>query len=110
MFDVCCCNPEPTERAHRQGADHDTVTLSDPAIGDQAAEQRPEVDETGIEPENLRRECLRGERADERFHGGTEPRKSTDVLDMSWQQQLIYQCKGRPAPSFHNRKIVPMLR
>ena len=44
---------------HRQGADHDTIALSDPAIGDHAAEQRREVDETGVETENLRRERLR---------------------------------------------------
>ena len=42
-----------------QGADHDTVALSDPAIGDQAAEERREVDEPGVEAENLRRERLR---------------------------------------------------
>ena len=74
---------------HRQGADHDTIALSDPAVGDDAAEQRREIDETGVETENLRRERLRRERADERFQSGPEARKSGDVLDMARQQQLV---------------------
>src|SRR5205809_205440 len=41
---------------HREGADHDGVALSDPTIGDHAAEKRCEVNETGVEPENLRRQ------------------------------------------------------
>ena len=43
---------------HREGADHDSVALSDPAIGDHAAKQRREINETGVEAENLRRERL----------------------------------------------------
>ena len=34
---------------HRQGADHDTIA----AIGNHAAEQRREVDEPGVEAENV---------------------------------------------------------
>jgi hypothetical protein len=44
---------------HREGADHDGVALSDPTIGDHAAEKRCEVNETGVEPKNLRRKRLR---------------------------------------------------
>ena len=43
---------------HRQSADHDSSALSDPAIGNHAAEQRREVNETGVESENLRSERL----------------------------------------------------
>jgi hypothetical protein len=37
---------------HRQRADHHTVALSNPAVSDHAAEQRREVNETGVEAEN----------------------------------------------------------
>ena len=43
---------------HREGANHHSIALSDPAIGNYAAEQRREVNETGVEPENLRRQRL----------------------------------------------------
>ena len=100
--------------AHRQGADHDTIALSNPAIGNHAAEQRREVNETGVESENLRGERLRRERPDNRFQRGTESRKSADVLDMSRQQQLIYHVKddqrrhsviGKSLPSFGEGEV-----
>ena len=84
------------------------IALSDPSIGDHAAEHRREVDETGVEAENLRRERLRGERADDRFHRRTEPRKSSDVLDMSWQQQLVHHVKGEQRRHSIDRRIVPI--
>jgi hypothetical protein len=99
---------------HRQSADDDSVALSDPAIGDHAAEQRREVNETGVESENLRGERLRRERPDNRFQRGTESRKSTDVLDMSRQQQLIHHVKddqrrhsveGKSFPSFGEGEV-----
>jgi hypothetical protein len=44
--------------AHRQRADHDCVALPDPAVGNQAAEQRREIHETAVETEDLRGERL----------------------------------------------------
>src|SRR6266480_220738 len=79
---------------HRESADHDSVALSDPAIGNHAAEQRREVNEAGVESKNLRGERLRRERSDNRFQSGTESGKSTDVANMSRQQQLVHHEEG----------------
>src|SRR6266480_5421033 len=79
---------------HRQSADHDSIALSDPAIGNHAAEQRREVNETRVQSEYLRGERLPGKRSENRFQCATESRKSSDVLDMPWQQQLVYHEEG----------------
>src|SRR4029453_16204847 len=79
---------------HRESANHDSIALSDPAIGNHAAEKRREVNETGVESKNLRGERLGRERPDNRFQSGTESGKSTDALDMSRQQQLIHHEEG----------------
>ena len=80
--------------AHAQGADHHAVALPDPTVGDHPAEQRREVDEPGVETENLRRERLRRQRADDRFHRGTESGEPGNLLDMPRQQQLVHHVEG----------------
>src|SRR5437879_4695503 len=104
---------------HRESADHDSIALSDPAVGNHAAEQRREVNETGVESENLRGECLRRERPDNRFQRSAKSRKSADVLYMSRQQQLIYHVKGeqrrhsvegKSFPSFGEREVEETFR
>jgi hypothetical protein len=78
---------------HRQGADHNCIALSYPTIGYHTAKQRREVNEAGVETENLRGQRLGGERTDNRFYGGTEAGKTADVLNMPWKQQLVDHVK-----------------
>ena len=40
-------------RAHRQRADDHCIALTDPAVGNDAAKHRREVDETGVKPRDV---------------------------------------------------------
>ena len=46
---------------HQRGADDDGAVLAEPAVGDDAADQRREIDEAGIEPVDVGGERLRAE-------------------------------------------------
>ena len=95
--------------AHRQRADHDGVALADPAVGDQAAEQRREIHEAGVEAEDLRGERLRRQRPDHRFDRGAEPGEPGDVLDVSRQQQLVDHVQHQQRRHAVEREALPRL-
>ena len=75
--------------AHQERASHDRVALPDPPIRNEAAEQRREVDETGVQAIDLRCRRLRRQWTHDRFDGGAKTREAGDVLYVSRQNQLV---------------------
>jgi hypothetical protein len=105
--------------AHRQRTDHDRVALPYPAVGDEAAEQRREIDETCVETKDLRCERLRRKRTHHGFDGRAESRESGDVLHVAGQQQLVHHVqhqerrhavKGKALPGFGEGQVEEAFR
>ena len=104
---------------HQHRARHDRVALADEAIGDPAAQDRREIHEAAVEPEDLRRECLRRHRAEHTFQRRAKPGEARDVLDMARQQKLIDHVQhdqgghaviGEALPRFGGGQVVESLR
>ena len=74
---------------HQHRADHDGAALAEHAVGEQAAEDRREIDKPGIEPPDLRRQRLYVERAEDTFEPALEAEQPDDVAGMIGQQQVF---------------------
>ena len=105
--------------AHRQGAEDDGGALADPAVGDIAADHRGEIDEAGVEAEDLRGERLGRERSDHDFDRAAKWGEAGDMLGVTGKQQLVdhvehQQCGhaviGKALPRFGEGEIGKRLR
>src|SRR5258707_12949075 len=68
-------NHEMAER-NQQGADDDGAAVSEHAVGDDPAEHRRKIDETGVEAVDIGRERLSVERTEQGFKAPFERLKS----------------------------------
>ncbi len=84
---------------HEQRTDCDCACASQHTVSDQSAADRREINETCVEAENCRGECLHRKRptinALEQVTKWTEP---GDALDMSGVQQSIDHVKDKSVP------------
>ncbi len=63
---------------HQRGAERHGDPAPEPTVGDEAAEDRREIHEAGVEPVDVRRERLRAERAGQRFERAFERVEADD--------------------------------
>ncbi len=100
---------------HQQRADRYRSGPSEPAVRDDAAGDRGQIDEAGVEPENRRGERDRRQRATVgALNGRAERGESGNVLDVLRMQQLADQVQHQerlhavvrePFPRFSEGKI-----
>ena len=72
------CHHEMADR-HQRCAEDDGAALAEHAVGQQAAEDRREIDEAGVEAVDLRGERLRVERAEHEFQRAAECAEAHDT-------------------------------
>src|SRR4029079_15487865 len=65
--------------SHQRGADDDGPALAQHAVGKQAAQDRRQVDQAGIETVDVRGKRLRGQRPENAFERGPESREPYDM-------------------------------
>ena len=75
---------------HQRRAEQDGAVLAEHAVGENAAEQRREIDEAGIEPVDVRGERLHVERPEDRFVELLERAEPDHVLGVAGQQQVFH--------------------
>ncbi|MNS68403.1 hypothetical protein D3C72_1016850 [compost metagenome] len=104
---------EVAER-HQRGAEQDRPGPPQPAIRDQPAQNRRQVDQTRVDAENRRSERLDRQRAVNAFHHGAELCEPGDALDMPRLKQLpdhvedqqgLHAVVGKPLPGLGERQI-----
>src|SRR5215469_487862 len=95
--------------AHRQCADRYGVSLSDPAVGYHAAEERREVDKPRVESENQRSQGDGREWSHKPLNGSAKPCESGNVLDMPRQEELVHQVENQQRHHSIKRKTLPSL-
>jgi hypothetical protein len=72
---------------HQDGADDHGAALAEHAVGEKSTEDRGEIDESGIEAPDLRRQRLHVERAEHAFQRGLERCEPNYASGMIFEQQ-----------------------
>ncbi len=88
---------------HQDGADDDGAALADHAVGQEAAEDRREIDQRGIKAPDLRRQRLHVERAEDRFERALHREQAAHVAGMLGQQQVFRHVE-------HEQRAHPVIR
>ena len=70
---------------HERGAENDGAALAEQTVGEQAAEDRGEIDEAGVEAVDLRGERLHGERPEYRFQRAFKAGEAEHVAGLRGQ-------------------------
>ncbi len=91
---------------HQRGAENDGAALAEHAVGQQAAEDRREINEAGVEAVDLRGERLQIERAEHELQRGSERgkpehgplRRLQQVLDHVEHEQRAHAVIGKALP------------
>src|SRR4249919_2319370 len=94
--------------AHRQSAEHYGAPLADP-VTEPAAKDRREIDEAGVEAEDLRCQRLRRHRPERIFERCPECGEPNDILNMAWQQQLVDHVEDQQGRHPIIREALPSL-
>jgi len=79
--------------SHQRRADDDGTALAEHAIGKQAAEDRREINEAGIEAIDLRSQRLQVERTEHGLKCRTEHCEAKDIVNVRLQQQIFDHVK-----------------
>ena len=74
---------------HQGGAEDDGAALAEHAVGEQAAEDRRQIDEPGVEAVDLRGEGLQVERSEHRFQRLFERGKAEHATGLRRLQQIL---------------------
>ena len=74
---------------HEHAADDDGAALAEQAVGNQPAQDRREIGEPGVEPEQMRGERLRLEPAEQEFERGLDRGKSDHAFDPAGLEQVL---------------------
>ena len=100
---------------HQERADGDRAGPSEPPVGDEAAGDRGQVHEAGVEPEDRRGEShVRKRAAVDALDGGAERGEPGDALDVPGKQHLanhvqhekrLHAVIGEPLPCFREGEI-----
>jgi hypothetical protein len=75
---------------HEGGADHDGAMLAEVAVGENAAEERREVHEAGIEAVDVRGERLGAKRAEDAFEQAPERGKPDHAVGALGLEQVFH--------------------
>ncbi len=108
---------EMAER-HQQGADDHRAAMSEHAVGDDPAEHRRQIDETGVEAIDVGGERLNVERTEQGFKGAFERRKPNHlagvrrkhVLDHVEHEQRPHAVVGEALPHLGREQEAQALR
>ena len=79
---------------HQHATDDHRATLAEQAVGDDAAEDRHEIRQPGIEAENLRRERLRVEASEQEFEGCFDGAEAEHGLDPTGLEQKFHHVEN----------------
>ena len=83
---------------HQGGAEQDGAVLAEHAVGENAAEQRREIDEAGIEAVDVRGKGLRAKRAEHRFEQLLERPEPDHGVGVLGQQQKFHHVEHEQGP------------
>ena len=81
--------------AIRHGADHDGLGAPQQAVGHQAAEQRRQVDQAGVEAGDQRAQLQRRARPGDGLDGGAHHVDAHHVADVLGQEQILGQVQAQ---------------
>ncbi len=99
---------------HQRCAEHDGAALAEHAVGEQAAEDRREVNETSVEPVDVRGKRLHAERPEDGFQRAPECGEADHVLGAAGMQQVLHHVEhqqrlhaviGEALPHFDGEEI-----
>ena len=79
---------------HQHATDDDGPTLAEQAVGDEAAENRHEIRQPGIEAENLRGERLRVEAPEQEFECRFDRAEAEHGLDPAGLEQIFHHVEN----------------
>src|SRR3546814_18035797 len=80
---------------HQRDADHHDLLCAQPAIGQQPAEQRGEIDESGVEPEGLAGEGLCAELAENALYRSAIGGHSGNLVDTVRNPQILHHVEDK---------------
>src|SRR5437868_11473752 len=80
---------------HERGADRDCKSATKPTVSDQAADDRREINKTGVETKDRRSKRLNIERPAKTLDEMAEPTKAGDMLDMRRVEQTVDHVKDK---------------
>ena len=83
---------------HQGGADHDGAALAEQAVGDEAAEERGEIDQPGVEAVDLRCEGLHAERAGDALEQAAQAFEPDDAVGAARGEQVFRHVEDEQRP------------
>ena len=96
------CHHEMADR-HQRCAKDDGAALAEHAVGQQAAEDRREIDEASVEAVDLRGELLRFKRAEHEFQSAFECAEARHTRCVLWREQIFDHIE-------HQQRAHPIIR